>query len=201
MMLTDDIPINEPWPFETEADRLIALHDRLPALKAEQTRWLIREGVPSQSLVVPDPLRRGCVVFMPAGRFEFEPDYRGDQTATETVLLLAYAADGVPDDLCAWCPRSGRLAAWLGRCPWVGDPFAPRCSDRLALAVFESPLQWLRAGRDGVVLIENSPGLARQLDGAGPLQAQSRDHARRLEKVLTAKAPKVFTQKYVSQVA
>ena len=193
MTLTDDIPINEPWPFETEADQLVRLHDGLAALKPEQTRWLLAQGVPARALVWPDALRRGRVVFMPAGRFEFEPDYRGDLAATEAVLTTGYDPDGTPADLIAWCPRSGRIGSWLNRAPWFGDAFGPRCSEGLALAVHETPLQWLRAARAGVVLIEAAPGLCRQLDGSGPFVATGGPrHALRLEKLTTPTKPRIL---------
>jgi hypothetical protein len=186
MTLDDALPAGEPWPHLSDVDQLIRLHDRLAPLKAEQTRWLIREGVQPRSLVVPDALRRGRVVFLGAGRFEFAGDYRGDQAATEAVLILAYEPDGCPGDIVAWDPRGNRLATWLSRAPWCGDPFAPRCSEGLALAVHEGVLPWLRSGRDGVVLIEGAPGLCRQLDGCGPVIATGGPrHAARLEKALT----------------
>jgi hypothetical protein len=193
MTLDDALPAGEPWPHLSDVDQLIQLHDRLAPLRVEQTKWLLAKGMPPQSLVAPDPLRRADVVFMPAGRFEFEPDYRGDQAATEAVLILAYEPDGCPADLVAWDPRGNRLASWQGRCPWLGYPFGPRCSERLALAVHEGVLPWLRAGRSGVVLIEGAPGLARMLDGAGPLIAMGGPrHALRLEGLLTPTKPRIL---------
>ncbi len=201
MTLDEALPAGA-WPYQTEADQLIRLHDRLSALKPEQTRWLVREGVPPQSIVRPDPLRRGRVVFVDAARFEFEPDYRGDLTATEAVLMLAYEPDGCPGDMIAWDVRGNRLATWLGRVPWCGDAFAPRCSEGLALAVHESPLQWLRAGRSGVCLVEAAPGLCRQLDGAGPFLATGGpSHAARLKESLSGKPPKILVRKSLERAA
>jgi hypothetical protein len=59
--------------------------------------------------------------------------------------------------------------------------------------VHEGVLPWLRAGRSGVVLIEGAPGLARMLDGAGPLIAMGGPrHALRLEGLLTPTKPRIL---------
>jgi hypothetical protein len=87
--------------------------------------------------------------------FEFadEGDDRGEQ-----VLTMGVISDNGLVDVVAWHPSSGRLAVWLGlgfalseyR---INDHVDP---DSAGLAVFRSPMGWLRADCRGIVIVRKT---------------------------------------------
>jgi hypothetical protein len=87
--------------------------------------------------------------------FEFvdEGDDRGEQVFTMGVI-----SDNGLIDAVAWHPASGRLAAWLGLGFALGES---QVSDHMengstGLPVFRSPLGWLRAGCEGIVIVRKT---------------------------------------------
>jgi hypothetical protein len=87
--------------------------------------------------------------------FEFadEGGDGGDQVFTMSVISTKGLIDAI-----AWHPTTGRLAAWLGIGFALGEY---RIGDHLetdatALAVFRSPLDWLRAGCEGIVIVRET---------------------------------------------
>jgi hypothetical protein len=87
--------------------------------------------------------------------FEFvdEGDDRGEQVFTMGVI-----SDNGLIDAVAWHPASGRLAAWLGLGFALGES---QISDHMengstGLPVFRSPLGWLRAGCEGIVIVRKT---------------------------------------------
>jgi hypothetical protein len=87
--------------------------------------------------------------------FEFvdEGDDRGEQVFTMGVI-----SDNGLIDAVAWHPASGRLAAWLGLGFALGES---QISDQMengstGLPVFRSPLGWLRAGCEGIVIVRKT---------------------------------------------
>jgi hypothetical protein len=135
-----------------EAARLYA---KLPSLQWGEFSRLIGLGVP----VWPELPACATVVFdRKRPQFDFAEEV-GDQGAISAFLFLARDEDGEPADLVAWAPSVNRLAAWFGAVALLGaeDLWAPRLTKERALPVFEAPLGWLRAGREGVVVISRSP--------------------------------------------
>src|SRR3979409_1292305 len=87
--------------------------------------------------------------------FEFvdEGDDRGEQVFTMGVI-----SDNGLIDAVAWHPASGRLAAWLGLGFALGES---QISDHIengstGLPVFRSPLGWLCAGCEGIVIVRKT---------------------------------------------
>jgi hypothetical protein len=86
-------------------------------------------------------------------QFAADDDARGVQVFTMGVI----SSNGLIDAV-AWHPTTGRLAAWLG----VGFALGEfQINDHLdndsaGLAVFRSPLGWLRAGCQGIVIVRKS---------------------------------------------
>ena len=70
------------------------------------------------------------------------------------MVLLALGDEGYPVDLVAWTSNPYRIASWFGATPFLGaeNLFAPRLHD--GLKVFPNPLAWLKAERDGVVIVD-----------------------------------------------
>jgi hypothetical protein len=154
-----------------EAERLYA---KLPSLEWGEFSRLIGLGVPAPALVWPELPARATVVFdRKRTQFDFAEEV-GDEAAISAFLFLARDEDGEPADLVAWAPRVNRLASWFGAVALLGaeDLSAPRLTKERALAVFETPLGWLRAGREGVVVIDPR-GAAPPLRLAEPLVAES----------------------------
>ncbi|WFU89528.1 hypothetical protein QA644_06665 [Rhizobium sp. CC1099] len=107
--------------------------------------WLRACGVPMTAIVQPDPLRlaRGHK----AADERFEPDPAGPD-------WFVFAER---DDLIFWRPRTGELATWAGRAFALGESAISNASTysfNFALNIFASPLDWLRAARDGVVVLD-----------------------------------------------
>jgi hypothetical protein len=120
----------------------------------------------------------------------------GAEGAASALLFLARDEDGESADLVAWAQQEKRLAAWFGASPLLGadDLWAPRLNEKAALAVFESPLDWLQNGRDGVVVVDPC-GAAPLLRLAEPLIAQSVERGQRLRRMLEQRPPRVYVAK------
>ena len=61
------------------------------------------------------------------------------------------------DDVIYWQPRSGKMARWNGRSFAVGEDrvyAAATYSFGNWLYIFADPLEWLRASRDGIVIVD-----------------------------------------------
>jgi hypothetical protein len=114
----------------------------------EDILWLLDHDIPETWLHTPWPvssrtvsIERGC----------FCEDAEGDRafifrcTDRDTII-----------DLIAWHPESNRLASWLGTGFCIGDiddiynPATYFAGD--ALRVHASPIEWLKAARDGIVI-------------------------------------------------
>ena len=131
--------------------------DRLPSLRWSEFDRFLKSGVPARALVYPDLPARARVVFFP-GRplFDFAEDV-GEEVAVPAFVFLARDEFGDACDLVAWAPGEARVAAWLGRASMLGleSLWAPRIAYDGALPVCETPLEWLRAERRAVVILDS----------------------------------------------
>ena len=149
--------------------------------------------MPAPTLVWPELL--ACATLVSTAKrtqFDFAEEV-GDEGAISAFLFLARDEDGEPADLVAWAPRENRLAAWFGTVALLGaeDLWAPRLTKERALPVFETPLGWLRAGREGVVVIDRR-GAAPPLRLAEPLVAELIEHGEKLRCMLKVQPPRIF---------
>jgi hypothetical protein len=103
------------------------------------------------------------------------------------------ASEFAPVDLIAWTPRLNCTASWLGRVALLGEDelLAPRLDDEQALMVHETPLAWLIAGRQGVVIVDPRKA-APILREAEPLKTHSIAFSRRILTLATLRTPRVF---------
>lgn len=157
---------------------------------------LVHAGISPDALVTPSPVLMAHVVFCGAHSFEFEQHHAASETSTAVLLVLVHDPSGTALDIVAFDPCTGRLATWLGRA-WAlgqGQIYAPRLSEHGALAVWRSPLEWLRQSRRGVVLIRPE-GAAYHLDDAGPLMAEDVEHGLELRRVLTRPSPRILVRR------
>jgi hypothetical protein len=114
-------------------------------------RWLLEQGIADTTLTEPYPIGAARVLFHDGGTFDVDA---GGQRA-----LTFRATDcGEPVDLVAWQPRTGHLASWRGAAFCLGDVdqcFNPATwFDGDGLRLHRDPLDWLRAGRDGIVILK-----------------------------------------------
>jgi hypothetical protein len=181
------------------------LHSRADAARAAAWRYLtltpllwpefqrlMGEGVPAAALIWPDlPARESVVFHNNRPLFDFAVD--GDEGAVSALIFLAYDKFSEPADLVAWDPQQEGIGAWFGAVALLGEEslWEPRLTKEGALSVFESPLVWLRDGRQGVIVID-PPRAAPLLRLSEPLAAESVEHGRRLDKLLTVRKPRIL---------
>jgi hypothetical protein len=114
----------------------------------QELDWFLRQGVTEDALVQPWPIGATSVLF---DGHNFAPDPNGVRAITIVVIDCGYIID-----IAAWQPRSGQMASWFGRAfcieqDQVSNP-ATYFADG-ALLVHATPLEWLRAGREGIVIL------------------------------------------------
>lgn len=117
---------------------------------ADPSAWLISRGVPSRAIAEPWGIHSASVMFDGLHGFNFHHD--GIQA------LIFKAEDRCEEkDLIAWEPGTGRLASWHGNTFCLGDIdqiYNPATYFmKAALRIHDSPLEWLRAGREGIVVL------------------------------------------------
>lgn len=124
------------------------MHDDYPDigwLLPRHIDWLTGSGVPMAAIIRPEPVRLAHGFRAPAdGRFEHFPS-----GATWFVF-------DEHDDLIFWRPGTVETATWTGRSFALNERAIDAASTYalgFALNIFESPLDWLRAGRDGIVIV------------------------------------------------
>ncbi len=118
--------------------------DSLPGLNQAQIDWLLRNDVMVEAMIRPEPLRlaRGRAVNR---LFRHEPDG------------AAWLAIAEGRDVVYWQPRTREIATETGATFALGqdaidlpETYAFDCY----LNVFADPLEWLQAGREGVVVLD-----------------------------------------------
>jgi len=130
------------------------------------------------------------VLFRPAGRFNLAREVGAVFGLVSAMIIPVYDEAGDIFDLAAWNPDDGALGLWRGAASMLGaeNIFAPRLGE--PLLVHETPLDWLRAGRRGVFIVD--PQRAAPLLRLGePLGVTREAHGRRLRQALTIPAPRI----------
>jgi hypothetical protein len=113
----------------TEPDAgLLGLFDELPFPSGKQILFLRERGIRIEAMAEPWPIR-----------------------ATECSLVFRADDCGEPVDLIAWLPELDIFVPWIGTGFCVGD--ADDCLTASELRIHATPLDWLRAGRDGIVIV------------------------------------------------
>lgn len=107
--------------------------------------WLQRCGVSLSALTKPP------MVLLARGHKAHDGAFEADAGGEEW-LVFPEAQDCI-----FWQPRGGMLARWNGRAFALGEDMihaAATCSFGNCLNIYNSPLDWLRADRDGIVIID-----------------------------------------------
>ena len=150
-------------------------------------------GVALVALCRPYMVLAGMVVVDGPAGFSFAA--KATLMRQRAFLIAVKDEDGRFLDIAAWQPAKSWVGLWLGRAWALGQArvHAPRLGEEGALPVWRSPLNWLRAGREGIVLIR--PGAAAYfLDDAGPLLAEDMAHASELRRLLTRTGPRILVR-------
>jgi hypothetical protein len=119
--------------------------DGYPSIEIDGYRRLFRAGVPVRTLMNLAPIRKALGTVAPDGRFEEDP-------GGQTFLVFPEAEDAV-----YWQPQSGKLATWNGRAFALGEDAiynAETYAFDCHLNIFPDPLEWLRDGCDGIVVLD-----------------------------------------------
>jgi hypothetical protein len=117
---------------------------RFESLRQSHIDWLIAQGVPAIAIVMPYALEIARGIRAEDGIFEHDP------------VGTAWFVFNEPDDTICWNPKTGEVATDLGRAFALGqDEIANPGATSLGqwLHVHESPLDWLRASRRGIVVL------------------------------------------------
>jgi hypothetical protein len=167
---------------------------RLPPIQWPEFSRLQSDGATVEALIWPNPPARADVVFHPQrSLFDFADDV-GDEDAVSALVFLALGEAGEPEDLVAWTPQPNRLASWHGAAAFLGaeDLLAPRVGVE-GLLVHPDPLEWLRAGRSGVVILD--PARARWRLAGEPLIVRGVDFGRKVRASMRLPVPRVFVER------
>jgi hypothetical protein len=162
------------------------------ALDDAQRAWLLAREIPPAALDNDPgrpaaPVRAARVVFTER-YFDFAAEH--DEDARPALCVIARDEFGIVDDLVAFDGRA-RVGRWLGRAVLLGEQmrFFPRVESP-ALRVFADPLQWLRAERHGVVILDQ--GRARWRLAGDMLSVDDPAFGRRVRDMLCLPKPKIF---------
>ncbi len=160
----------------------LAIHhfeEMATAISEFEIRWLMKRGVSEDALWKPWPI---------------------GATIENGVRYLAFVAfDGdMPLDIVLWQPRTCELVAYSGRAVFLGDLSTVMSSATYfaegALTIHSDPLEWLRANREGVVIV-NEKLAGAYLRDVPRVFCRDVETARRVKKIVRPAKPtvKVFT--------
>jgi len=185
----------------------VAAFDRCDRLRQIDLDRFKTAGIPIMALVQGKLgqgrcLKRANVVLDSSGRrFELERFSRYHIDADAGFILMALDRDGEPADLVAWrAEPSGFLASWLGRAAMLGAEQLDLSRLGEPLRVHETPIDWLRDGREGVVVVDPSRA-GPMLRDAGPIVVNSWIHKARLADLMTVKLPRIIVDPAVQAQA
>jgi hypothetical protein len=171
------------WSFCPQAEPLSAVHRSWGFPSDDELIWLLDRDVSDKALW---PISGATVRFNGA---TFDLDDEG-----ERALIFRAEDRSEVIDLIAWQPRNGALASWRGQAFCLGDvddifnPATYFAGD--ALRVHATPLDWLLADRDGIVIVR--PDLApAHLANCQSIRCSSKDHALQVEKWVEPRKPAV----------
>jgi hypothetical protein len=171
------------WSFYPQDKPLSAEHRSWGFPNDDELRWLLNQGVSDKALW---PISGATVRFDDT---TFGLDHEG-----ERALTFRGEDRGEVIDLIAWQPLTGALASWRGQAFCLGDlddisnPATYFAGD--ALRVHATPLDWLLADREGIVIVRSDLAPA-HLANCQRIRCSNEAHARRVEKWLKPRKPTV----------
>jgi hypothetical protein len=173
-----------------------------PALSEADVAALARRyGVPAEA-IRPDPeacrvhgfdpaphVRRAGVMLGDGGVFDFPDEVSEfDERPVAPALVMLAVEDGIETDIVAWPLAAGAApATWLGRADMLG---ADALREDGPARAFRTPLDWLRAGRRGLVVLDVERARWRLAGRA--LAAQDAQHGVWLRDALALPRPQIM---------
>lgn len=165
---------------------LAEFYRALPEPADNELRWLLAQNVNGDVMAKPYAIR-GASVRFDGDTFDFDPD-------GSRAVILRSDDRGEPRDLVAWGPKSGRLATWRGTGFCIGDVEQVFCPSTYfmggALRIHRTPLEWLKARRKGIVIVNPELAYGQFHDGMRVVCTDT-DLSQQLKKWLSAPARKV----------
>ena len=157
---------------------------------------LYRLGVRSDALRLGGhfaSLHIAAVSFLDGGRFEFGHNLSNEAKATPALIVPMLDECGRTQNLLAYEARSKRTARWRSKIPILGldQLHQPRIEP---LQVFPDVLDWLRAGREGIVIVDY-PEAAKILCNGEPLAVDDIAFGRELAAKLQIGPPRIVVRK------
>jgi hypothetical protein len=173
----------QPQALDSEKQSLSSIHRSWGFPKDNELLWLLNQGVDENALW---PIS-GATVCFDAGTFDL-----GD-SGERALIFRAYDRDDVTH-LIAWQPHTGTVASWQGQAFCLGDVddvFNPATYFAgEALRLHATPLDWLLADREGIVIVR--PDLApAYLSQCQRIRCSNAAYARKLEQMLQPRRPLV----------
>lgn len=133
-------------------------------------------------------------VAVDGGRFEFARYARDGASIRSATIVLALDRWCEPADLVAFqCGANPFVATWLGRVGLLGEEGLDDYRFDEPLLVHASPLDWLRAGREGVCVVDRARA-ASMLRDAGTMEVGTYAERRRLLDVMGVRMPQVLVR-------
>lgn len=130
-------------------ESLCSVHRSWGLLDDRLIAWLLDHGVGQQAM--PWPIGGATVIFDDLGTFDVGRD-------GERAVTFRATDRGEVVDLIAWSPCTGKIGSWFGRAAFLGDTEQIFCTSTYfadgKLRIHKSPLEWLKAGRDGGALMK-----------------------------------------------
>jgi len=114
---------------------------------------MLRAGIDTLALTQPEPVLVSYGIVGADGRFDAHP--RGERWYAIEMHTV--------DDIVMWLPDSMLITSWSGRAFALGEEIIDRpgtYSFDCNLNIFADPLDWLRARRDGIVIVPSQWSLA-----------------------------------------
>ena len=160
--------------------------DEFSPLSQVAIDWLRRRGVAVGDIASPWAVRAARVLFQPGGRYT--PNGLGSFG-----YLFGVVGDRGLIDAAAWSPSSGQIGTRMGVGAALGQ--GQLGIDGIGttgrpLPVWRDPLDWLRAGRRGVVIADSA--VAAHLFAGAILQAEDKTHAAEVSDALRLPPPTVI---------
>jgi len=180
---------------------------RCDRLRQAEIDDLVRRGVGILALAMAEDGSGFClardrvVVDLNGWRFEFSRFSRSPWLDIEALIVLALDRDGEPVDLVAFSTEGAPfVACWLGRVGLLGEEHLDGAWLDEPLRVHAGVLDWLRADRCGVVIVDKARA-APMLRDAGRLSVASWQEKRRLADMLAVKLPSIVVDVVVHRQA
>jgi hypothetical protein len=177
--------------------QISAQYEQCASLSLDVLGALLRHGVDLEAIcrrvkngTLVDPPRQAPVSYTSDTEFEFST-YRLGLPASMALIFMVRDHIGNAIDLAAWSGGEQKPALWCAHGSMLGaeNLFRPRMTH--GLLVHPSPMEWLRAACNGIVVIDEAKA-AHLLRRAGPLQASSIAHGRHLAQITKVNPPRIL---------